>query len=69
LSRADDEVAQQALMVLKVADDPHAAMDEEQHTRLSVHMLGLHDVQLNGAPILRDGPSGRGDTRHVDRRF
>jgi len=61
LSRADDKVAQQALMVLKVADDPHAAMDEEQHARLAAHMLRLHDVQLNGAPILRDGLLGRGD--------
>jgi hypothetical protein len=36
-------------------------MDEEQHARLAAQMLRLHDIQLNGAPILRDGLLGRGD--------
>ena len=44
LSRTDDEIAQQALMVLKIADDPDAAMNEEQHARITAHLLGLHDV-------------------------
>ena len=34
LPRADDEVAQQPLVVLEIADDPHAAMQEEEHARL-----------------------------------
>jgi hypothetical protein len=36
-------------------------MDEEQHARLAAQMLRLHDIQLNGAPILHDGLLGRGD--------
>ena len=56
-------------MVLEIADDPDTAMNEEQHARLSAHMLRLHDVQLHGAPILGDGLLARRDAGHVDWRL
>jgi len=51
-------------MVLEIADDPDAAMDEEQYARIAAHLLGLHDVQLHRAAILVDRPLGRRDARH-----
>ena len=56
-------------MVLEIADDPDAAMDEQQHARIAAHLLGLHDVQLHRAAILADGLFGRRDARHVDGRL
>ncbi len=52
LAGAHDEVAQQALMILKIADDPNAAVYEEQEAGRSTHMLRLHDVEFNRAAIL-----------------
>ena len=34
-------------MILEIADDPDAAMDEEQHAWLAAHLLGLHDVEYH----------------------
>ena len=41
LPRANDEIAQQALMVPEITDDPHAAMDEEQHAGLPLTCSGF----------------------------
>ena len=60
------EVAQEALMILEIADDPDSAVYEEQEARSSTHMLRLHDVEFNRATILGDGFLSRGDARHVD---
>jgi hypothetical protein len=56
-------------MVLEVADDPHAAVDEQQHARLTGHLLRLHDVDLHGLTILRDGLFGCAHPGHIDRRL
>ena len=65
LAGADNEISQQTLMVLKVADDPDAAMDEQKHAGLFAYLRGLHDVQLNGATILGDGPVPNRDAGHI----
>src|SRR5215470_13464073 len=44
LAGTNHEVTQQALMVLKVADDPNTTMNEQQHPWFVGHMLGRHDV-------------------------
>jgi hypothetical protein len=56
-------------MVLEIADDPDAAVNEQQYAGLSGHVLGLHDVDFHGLTILGDGLLGRVHPRHVDWRL
>jgi hypothetical protein len=56
-------------MVLEIADEPDATMDEEHNARLAAHLRGLHDVELHVAAILADCPFRRRDAGHVDSRL
>ena len=56
-------------MVLEIAGDPYAAMDEEQHRRRAGDMLRLHDVELHATAILVNRLLGNDDTRQVDWRL
>jgi len=56
-------------MVLEIADNPHASVNEEQHPRRSCHLLRRHDVELHSAPVLADRLFNGGHTGHVDRRL
>jgi hypothetical protein len=72
LAGAHHQIAQQALMVLEIADDPHAAMDEEQHARPRrarprCHVLRRHDVERHRAAVLGDRPFDGGHAGEVDR--
>ena len=52
-------------MVGEIADDPHTAVDKEQHARTACDVFRLHDVDLDRATVLGDGLLGGGDTGHV----
>ena len=46
LSGFDDDVADQTLMVVEIADDPYAAVQEEYYAGTPLDVVGLHDEQL-----------------------
>ena len=53
LARANHQVTQQPLMILKVAHDPDSAVNEEENAWFGGRLLRRHDIQFYGLSILK----------------
>src|SRR4029453_14942252 len=69
LARADNEVAQQSLMVLEIADNPDSTMNKKQNARRTLTLLRRHDIEVNCTSVLRDGLLNGTNAGHVDSRL
>jgi hypothetical protein len=68
-ARADHQIADEALMVLEIAGDPDAAVEEYGDGQRTVRLFRRHNVELDVASIFRDRILRDGDTRQINGRL
>ena len=53
-------------MIFEISDDPDAAVQKQDDTGTSFHVVGLHDEQLDVTAIDRERLFSGGDAGHID---